>query len=85
MARWTLWLSLVITLVIAAGAQPDLRSMLALSIAALAVALVGAMLVMPAPSGRVIAVGVRRETPIAPRHCDPDAAGRPRPRAPSAV
>lgn len=85
MARWVLWAGILITAVITMGAQPDLRSMVALTLAALAVVLVASTLAVPAPSGRIIAVSDRREAPIAPRHCDPDAAGRARPRAPNQV
>ncbi len=84
MGRWALWAGIVITMLVTAGAQPDLRSVLTLTLAALAVTLIAAMVALPAPRGRVISIRVRREAPVAPRHCDPDAAGRPRPRAPSA-
>jgi len=81
-----LWASTVITAVVTAGAEPDLRSVLALTLAALAVALLATTLHVPAPSELLASVlGALRETPAAPRHCDPDAAGRPRPRAPTAV
>ena len=85
MVRWVLWASIAITAMITMGAQPDLRSMLTLTLAALTAILLAATLAVPASSGRIIAVRDRREAPIAPRHCDPDAAGRPRPRAPSTV
>ncbi|HZM82582.1 MAG TPA: DUF6412 domain-containing protein [Candidatus Limnocylindrales bacterium] len=81
-----LWASTVIAAVVTAGAEPDLRSVLALTFAALAVALLSTALSVPAPSERLAAaLGVLRDTPAAPRHCDPDAAGRPRPRAPTTV
>jgi hypothetical protein len=76
----------VIAAVITAGAEPDLRSVLALTLAALVVALVAATLSLPAPNRRLAsALAALRDTPAAPRHCDPDAAGRPRPRAPCAL
>jgi len=76
----------VISALVIVGAQPDLRSVLALTVAAIAVAFAAtAALAAPAPSGRSAVIGARRETPIVPRHCDPDAPGRPRPRAPSAI
>jgi Family of unknown function (DUF6412) len=74
-----------IAAVIIAGAQPDLRSMLALTIATIAVALAATALAGPEPSVRAASISACHETRIAPRHCDPDAAGRPRPRAPTAV
>jgi hypothetical protein len=85
MARWVLWASIVITAVVTMGAQPDLRSMLVLTLAALATALIASTLAVPTPSGRVMSLRDRRETPVAPRQCDPDAPGRARPRAPSSL
>jgi len=82
-----LWASTLITAVIAAGAEPGLRSVLALTIAALVVALLATSLGIPVPGERLASAtaAALRETPAAPRLRDPDAAGRPKPRAPTTV
>ncbi len=76
----------LVTLAIAAFAiqQPSLPSILTLTVAALCVALLAGMRPRPSLAGHALPPGGsgRRTETVYLRHSDPDAPGRPRPRAP---
>lgn len=84
MARaWWLAVGPLVAVVLLAGAEPDLRSVLALTLAAVAVALMATEPSRTLGTATARVAVARLQTTVAPRHCDPDAAGRPRPRAPA--
>jgi Family of unknown function (DUF6412) len=78
---------LVLVLGVFALAQPSLGSLVVLTVAALCVALVAVRLGTGSTQATSVAVSLRdvRRRPRYRRLSDPDAAGRPRPRAPGAA